>query len=86
MPPKASPSKASMPKKEMDAAVKEELDEDKKESLVTAASTEKMPLQKWLGEFTSRGVNMRVAMALASKLSVRNRCLLCCICCCTDVS
>lgn len=75
-----------MPKKEMDATVKEELDEGKKEHLTTAASTEKMPLQKWLGEFTSRGVNMRVAMALASKLSVRNSCLLCYIYCYINLS
>jgi len=36
-----------------------------------AVSKEKMPLQKWLQEFTKRGVDMRVAMGLASKLSVK---------------
>lgn len=66
-----------MPKKEMDA-VKQEADAGDAQaegSAVTSASKEKMPLQKWLGEFTSRGVNMRVAMALASKLWVT----LCCV-------
>jgi hypothetical protein len=38
-----------------------------------AVSKEKIPLQKWLQEFTKRGVDMRVAMGLASKLSVKIR-------------
>jgi len=61
-----------MPKKEMDA-VKEEHEADGlqiDETVTTGANSEKMPLQKWLSSFTSRGVNMRVAMALASKMFV----------------
>jgi len=52
----------------------EELDreEDVAEDVVESAAIpkEKIPLQKWLQEFTKRGVDMRVAMGLASKLSV----------------
>jgi hypothetical protein len=88
MPPRASSSKLPAVKTEqvkkepgVRANKKQKLaDSIDKEENVTgevvgseAVSKEKIPLQKWLQEFTKRGVDMRVAMGLASKLSVKIR-------------